>query len=144
MTGYPELTRNYQSDLCAPRWAWQSSWEAFHSSTAGASRLALPPQPAVMVNLTKLLLAPSNCIFNLFSLTLAKSPLIVHNVARICPNREPVPLPAWVSLVSAGPYCGASRRLNETTHLAFEVKGFSLTTDLRFQKNVPSLCGFSF
>jgi len=28
--------------------------------------------------------------------------------------------------------------------LVFEVKGFSLTTDLRFQKNVPSLCGFSF
>ncbi len=47
-------------------------------------------------------------------------------------------------LLSAGPYCGAARRLNETTHLVFEVKGFSLTTDLRFQKNVPSLCGFSF
>src|SRR6266702_8816939 len=53
MTGYPELTRNYQSGLCAPRWAWQSSWEAFHSSTAGASRLALPPRPAVMVNLSR-------------------------------------------------------------------------------------------
>jgi len=46
--------------------------------------------------------------------------------------------------LSAGPYCGAARRLNETTHSAFEVKGYSPPMVSRFQKNVPFVCRFSF